>query len=79
MYNSRWKIDLIQSDDSKVEYTIESLYELSHLKKGIRIKFTKDQLDKLLKDDNIFSKVYGNVLSDMDIIVGKKLINKVIK
>ena len=72
-------MDIIQSDDSNVEYTTESLYELTHLKKRIGIKFTKDQLCILLKDDEVFSKVYGRVLSDKDIIDGKKLINKVVK
>jgi hypothetical protein len=77
--NSKWKINLISSGDLKLDYTTEPLYELCHLKKEIRIKFTKDQLYKVLKDDNIFSKVFGNVLSDMDIIEGQKLINTVLK
>jgi len=76
MFNSRWKLNLIQFDDTTVEYNTELSYKFSHMKKNIELDFTKDQLLKMVKDDEFFSTVYGNILSDRDIIIGKNLINR---
>ena len=76
MINSRWKLQLIENDDSVVEYSTDESYKLQHLKNGLEYLFTKDQLLKMIKDDEFFSVMFKNTLSDRDIIVGRDLINK---
>lgn len=76
MFNSRWKLQLIENDDSVVEYSTEESYKLQHLKNGLEYLFTKDQLLKMIKDDEFFSVMFKNTLSDRDIIVGRDLINR---
>lgn len=76
MFNSRWKLQLIENDDSVVEYSTDESYKLQHLKNGLGYLFTKDQLLKMIKDDEFFSIMFKNTLSDRDIIVGRDLINR---
>lgn len=79
MINERWKLQIVIVDNSEVEYHDDYIYRLHHTIKDLEIYFTKEQLLRLIKDEEFFSKIYGNVLSDRDIILGKNLINRTIK
>lgn len=79
MINERWKLQIVIVDNSEVEYHDDYIYRLQHTIKDLEIYFTKEQLLRLIKDEEFFSKIYGNVLSDRDIILGKNLINRTIK
>lgn len=66
MFNDRWSV-IVE----------EKIIRLKHIKSDHTIHFTIDKLEHLIKNEDYFNEMFGNILSDRDIIIGKDLINKI--